>query len=152
MSDFEGKPSRINREVSSLGFDLVKAAERGRAEEVKALMAAGASPSDWVFFGETAAHHAARFGHEECLAAMIEKVDGSTVDDRGRTPLMRAIDAGCEGCARMLLGKGGELLRDEQGESAKDRAEARGWDAIVESLERIESEQVRVVKGVWVEP
>lgn len=126
MTSNPSNPSpRINRKASELDFQIVKASEKGRIAEIQELLAQGADPNAWIFFGLTAAMICAGSGYADCLAAMSSKVDLSVFDDKGDNALHKAASRGHLECVEILGKLAHADLLDASGRSACEIAEHR---------------------------
>ena len=112
-------------------------AAEGRAEALRVLLAAGASPDDADDGGITPLHFAADRDHAACVDALLEA--GASVDPRSvsrrYTPLMLAALHGFDACVERLLAAGASReLRDVDGRDALYWAKQGGHDACVALL------------------
>ncbi|MGH9901664.1 MAG: ankyrin repeat domain-containing protein, partial [Pyrinomonadaceae bacterium] len=115
---------------------LLRAAEGGDAEEVEALLAAGADVNATVGGGKTALMVAASRGHADVVRALLGA--GASVNarsDNGFTALLNAVFCGHADVVRALLEKGADVsARTQLGSTAVNWASARGFVEIVELL------------------
>jgi ankyrin repeat protein len=101
MNDINTQP-HINRKATELDFQIVKSSEKGRLDDIKELLAQGANPNAWIFFGLTAAMVCASSGYADCLLAMADRVDLTVLDDKGDNALHKAAAAGHSECVAIL--------------------------------------------------
>ena len=83
---------------------LLRAARLGNADTVKTLLASPNVDVNGVDAdGNTALIEAARFGHDEVVAALlIAKADVNAKNKQGKTALMLASEGGHDECVRLL--------------------------------------------------
>lgn len=94
---------------------VVRAATRGDAEQVAALLRAGSSPMEADEEGWTALHAAAAFNYPTVVALLLEAgADVNVRDNEGFTPLLNAARAGPE-VIRALLRAGADPMVQESG-------------------------------------
>ncbi|HND55254.1 MAG TPA: ankyrin repeat domain-containing protein, partial [Pirellulaceae bacterium] len=123
-------------DFQALGFTpLMHACRAGRVEVTADLLAAGADPSieetTNIATGarRTALHYAAENGHVGCVAALVESHAAlDSLDDRGRTPLMLAVESGKGDVVELLVRSGADLdIRAMSAEASLGLAEANDW-------------------------
>jgi Ca-activated chloride channel family protein len=117
---------------------LYQAPEKGRADDIKRLPAAGANVNENDKDGRTALMIAALKGHTETARTLLESgADVNAQDDKGYTALMHAAQAGHADLVRLLLAKGADLnLKGKDGKTA-----------LVLALENGKTEVVRLLKN-----
>jgi ankyrin repeat protein len=112
------------------------AAEDGRLDEVKRLLAQGADPNAGDLDGETALHAAARWGRMDIVQALLAAGANPSVKALyGVTPLQLSVQSGELAVARTLLRYKAEVnLRDLFGNSPLHNAVLRGNPDLVALL------------------
>lgn len=86
-------PDRVGRQYGpSCKTPLHDAADFGRVDAARILLAHGADPEARDRYGRAPLHYAAREGHPELVTFLVERGADPDVGDRGgRTPLMEAV-------------------------------------------------------------
>ncbi|MBU0677884.1 MAG: ankyrin repeat domain-containing protein [Verrucomicrobia bacterium] len=115
-------------DVDAHGHDqrtpLMIAAEEGQPEVVEVLLKHGANPVTDTQFGTYVLHFAAEGGSTGVVAAILDRTEGSGIDEddaSGYTPLMRAIIEGHSDVAALLLDRGADFrIANEKGRTALD--------------------------------
>lgn len=96
----------ISHLASNKGRQLVRAAEMGRLEQVKALLEVGTNPNAESDGGFTALMWAAARGHIDVVDALLESgADLETRTRKGRTAVDIAIQEGHDNAVRLLQEK-----------------------------------------------
>lgn len=116
---------------------LVIAAEKGKIDQVKALIEAGADANATDEDGRTALMCAAGKGHFDVVNLLIEAgADANTTDEDGGTALMEAALFGHLDVARLLIENGANVnIKDKWGKTALIWAQEDGREDIVALLE-----------------
>lgn len=124
-----------------LNRQLVLAAERGDAPEVRRLIAAGADLKSTNRYGGTALIPACHYGHLETVKVLLAtKIDVDHVNRLGWTALLEAVILGDGGplhteIARLLLArKANPNLADRDGISPLAHAQRRGYTAMAKLI------------------
>ena len=110
-------------------------------QSLRLLLEVGIDPIACDENGESLLHLAARLGHQECVAALLERPQvGGVVDYQDHllrsTALIEACRSGHIQAVELLLCAGADTkIRDALGWSAKEHAAFRGYHFIVERLE-----------------
>ena len=116
---------------------LLEAAENGKTEQVKLLVAAGAdvnkADNDW---DRTPLYRAASEGHTECVKLLIAAgADVNKADKFGSTPLYRAAYYGHTECVKLLIAAGADVNKaSHYGETPLYRAAYNGHTECVKLL------------------
>jgi hypothetical protein len=134
----DADPTLLERRTNMRKRPLVVAAEHGQLGVVKLLVQMGANINATAFWGRTALHYAARGGHEEMVAFLLEKgAQAANRDDGDATLLMLACENGHVGVVKMLVQHtGGDGLeeRDTDGRTALHYAAGGGHGEVVAFL------------------
>lgn len=116
----------------------------GMNEALELLIAAGAKPDIYNYYGGTALIPAAEKGHVETVRLLLDKsaVDANHINRLGWTALMEAVvlsdgaDAHQQ-IVKLLLAHGADAsITDNDGVSVMEHARKRGYVRIIELLER----------------
>src|SRR5579859_1834816 len=104
--------------------ELVEAKQRGDADGIMQLVAAGADLRAVDYQeGWTLLHWAAHHGHTELARALLDRgADIQCGDEEGETPLMMAAYAGHLDMVRLLLERGANPAAEAHGSDAADFA------------------------------
>ena len=116
---------------------LYQAIQRKRISAAKMLLDAGADPNVLTDDKICALSWAAAEGSEESIELLLKKpsIQLDIPDKLGKTPLLRAADAGHTKCIRMLLDKGANVkCADEQGRTALSLAAVKGHKVVAKIL------------------
>jgi ankyrin repeat protein len=99
--------------------------------------------------GYTPLHYAARGGHADCVAFLLQANAPVRARTRGgATPLMRAAFAGHVDVCKLLLQAGSAIgAQDTDGETALHKAAQQGHAAVLALLERHASAGVKVLRN-----
>ncbi len=130
-------PQRPRKSITKPGPALLHMAVwRGRAEEIKELLSAGAQLDARDEKGRTPLHEAAFWGRVEAIKALLSA--GAQLDARdkyGNTPLHEAAWGGKVEAIKALLSAGAQLhARNEAGETPLDVAVRRGHGEEIKKL------------------
>jgi ankyrin repeat protein len=89
---------------------LLRAAQAGNVQQVRALLSLGASPSPRLPDGRTALHFCAIYDDAETAEALVKYgADVNAKDDKQRTPFRIAVSSQSFGMAALLVRKGSEV-------------------------------------------
>lgn len=89
---------------------LLRAAQAGNVQQVRALLSLGASPSPRFPDGRTALHFCAIYDDAETAEALVKYgADVNAKDDKQRTPFRIAVSSQSFGMAALLMRKGSEV-------------------------------------------
>jgi len=136
------RDSRLLDKLDKDGWNcLINASKHNRVSLVKALLKRGASTGT-PSMRHSALRGAALFGYDDVVTALINA--GAYVDvysAHQRTPLMGAAMNGHLSTVKLLLRSGANpVLSNDEGETARDLAKAKGHDEIVQILESSSSD------------
>ncbi|XP_063854781.1 ankyrin-2-like isoform X2 [Scylla paramamosain] len=114
---------------------LMVAAVHGHTQTVKTLLAHGANPLATDGKGWTALHFAARWGHQQCVEALMHVIPPTPTHLEAHTPMHTASYHGHVEVLKQLAGVGWSLsARDNHGETPLRCAAAGGYVTAVEWL------------------
>ncbi|MBI1215665.1 MAG: hypothetical protein GC185_07595 [Alphaproteobacteria bacterium] len=127
------------QEQRSLNRQFVKAAEEGRLEEMRALLAEGAKVNGLDRHGDTALIWAARREDAQMVLFLFsQNAETICCDDAGKTPLMIALEKGNETLARSMLAMDFNIAaRDEKERTVAHYAAKADMALFLESLRRL---------------
>ena len=116
--------------------ELHRAAKKGDAKKIKALLDLGVDISYQGSSGCTALHLAADCGHEAAVRVLLDNgVDHNAKSSEGRTPLHSAARIGHTAVVRLLLEKGVDVkAKDPSGSTALHIAAYNGQESVVQIL------------------
>jgi ankyrin repeat protein len=116
--------------------ELHRAAKKGDAKKVKALLDSGLDVNYEGSSGCTALHLATDCGHEAVVRVLLDNgADPKLKSSEGRTPLQSAARAGHTAVVRLLLEKGVDLrAKDPLGSTALHIAAYNGQESVVQIL------------------
>lgn len=116
---------------------LYQAVQRKHLSAARMLLDAGADPNIPTHENKTPLSWAAAQSSEDALDLLLKHptVDLDIPDQSGRTPLLRAADAGHTKCTRMLLDKGANMKHvDHEGRTALSLAAIKGHKVVAKLL------------------
>ena len=116
---------------------IIKSAKAGNLGAVRRFLNAGLNPNEvHPEAGTTALHEAAKVGHTDIIAALIERRARIEQSDKmGNTPLIWAADRGHPEAVRKLIAAGAIIeAADRQGSTALLKAARGGHKEVVEVL------------------
>jgi hypothetical protein len=121
-ADINGRADIYNRNETA----LIRAADSGKDEVVKLLLARGANPNVPDSYGGTALMYAV--AHATTVKALLEAgADVNARDDYGQSALFDAARGNLPDIVRMLIAKGADVnTRDKDGETAWSTAVEKG--------------------------
>src|ERR1700712_5555573 len=124
--------------------ELHRAAKKGDAKKIKALLDLGVDINYEGSSGCTALHLATDGGHEAAVRVLLENgADPTSQSSEGRTPLHSAARAGHTAVVRLLLEKGVNVqAKDPSGSTPLHMAAYNGQESVV---------QILLEKHPWVE-
>jgi ankyrin repeat protein len=116
--------------------ELHRAAKKGDAKKIKALLDLGVDINYEGSSGCTALHLATDCGHEAVVRVLIDNgADPKAKSSEGRTPLHRAARAGHTAVVRLLLERGADVeAKDPSGSTALHIAAFNGQESVVQIL------------------
>jgi ankyrin repeat protein len=130
---------------------LAVAARAGQLEAARLLLDAGADPSRAASGGTTPLIMAAGYGQLEVLRLLLARgasVDAADPDDDGCTAFHDACFYNQAECAEALVRVGCDVgLKDNAEMTGRELAEAEGHAAVVERLQAVVAEQLRVAQA-----
>jgi ankyrin repeat protein len=110
------------RKIDTLGVTpLHRAAQQGRIDVVRLLLASGADVNAQDKYGNTPLHESALFGHKDVVALLLaSKADVNALNKNGETPLHRAAmtghnETGHNDVAELLLANGADVNAKDNG-------------------------------------
>jgi ankyrin repeat protein len=105
------------RKIDTLGVTpLHRAAQQGRIDVVRLLLASGADVNAQDKYGNTPLHESALFGHKDVVALLLaSKADVNALNKNGETPLHRAAMTGHNDVAELLLANGAGVNAKDNG-------------------------------------
>jgi ankyrin repeat protein len=116
--------------------ELHRAAKKGDAKKIKALLGLGVDINYEGSSGCTALHLATDCGHEAVVRVLLDNgADPRAKSSEGRTPLHSASRAGHTAVVRLLLEKGAEVqAKDPSGSTPLHMAAYNGHESVVQIL------------------
>ena len=133
-----GSGSGVGKDGGVWVSGLVKAAEKGQVETVRALIGMGVGVDEVDENGGTALCSASWNGYVDVVDVLMSEggADVNAAGERGETPLISACHQGREDVVRILLDAGADVERfRDGGETALDVARRMGRDSVVGMLE-----------------
>ena len=135
---------------------LREAAMNGRLEVLRLLLDGGADPSLASSGGDTPLVIAAAYGHLEMLRLLLGRgavVDAVNPGGTGGTAFHSACVLNQAECAEELARAGCNVgLRDNNGQTGREVAEAKGHTAVMERLRALVADQLRAAQAAAVAP
>ncbi|KAG9137578.1 hypothetical protein Leryth_019769 [Lithospermum erythrorhizon] len=108
--------SHIANQEAELALKVNNAAYNADLQQLKSLIRAGADPNNKDYDGRSPLHLAASRGFEDIVLYLIqERVQNSTKDNFGTTPLLEAVKNGHDRVASLLVKHGASLMIDDTG-------------------------------------
>ena len=136
LPDKSKKMGSIFFKLFKSNTELHRAAKKGDAKKIKALLELGVDINYEGSSGCTALHLATDCGHESVVRVLLDNgADPMIQSSEGRTPLHSAARAGQTGVVRMLLEKGVDAqAKDPAGSTPLHMAAYNGQETVVQIL------------------
>ena len=131
----------VNKVMGGGFTHLIRAADEGNVNIVKALLKAGADVNAAVdFFGYTPLLRAAIEGHAGVVSALIKAgADVNWPDEEGKTPLIQAVEAEHSNVVRILLAAGADPSQPEN----------YGWTPVDRAAKQVRSPEFSNSRGIF---